>query len=590
MSERKKDFAEVSDPVTVSVVFHRLLTINKEMGIAMTRTSRSPIFAEVHDFSCAICDSIPRIVAQIDGVPSHTASSMIAAKAVKEKFKDDIKSGDIYIINDAYSGGTHLADVTVVKPIFYEGQLLFMAINRAHHADVGGLSPGSYSPLATEIFHEGIRIPPVRIYREGIPLVDVIDLIRINTRMPDLFLSDVKAQIASCNVAEKRLLEVVEKYGPKRIEHVLEEIQKYAELRMRQEIKKLPDGVFEGETFLDGDGFEAKNVRVKVTVKIQGDEMFVDWTGTDPQTKGFINSPFANTCTSVYVAVLTVIGKDVPHNEGAYQPIHITAPEGTLVNPIPPAPVASSTLDTACATLEAMYIALSKVLPDKVPAGWNRWCGPSISGIDPRNGNFYVQYAFCGMGGGGALPYMDGISYIGDGIDLGGLTAPNIESNEMEYPHITDFHEFQIDSGGPGKFRGGLGVRYRIHFLGDVPPTFVMFGDGKENPPYSLFGGKPGTLNRPLLNEGLPNERDLPAKGVVELKSGDFYTIYSSGGGGWGDPLDRDPQLVLDDVENGFVSIKKAREDYGVVISEDLKLDLESTQKLRSELKKGERE
>ncbi|MCR4429219.1 MAG: hydantoinase B/oxoprolinase family protein [Caldiserica bacterium] len=587
MSDKKKEFSEVSDPITVSVVFHRLLAINKEMGITMTRTSRSPIFAEVHDFSCAICDGKPRIVAQIDGVPSHTASSMIAAKAIKERFNDEIKPGDIYIINDAYSGGTHLADVTIIKPIFSNGKLLFMAINRAHHADVGGLSPGSYSPLATEIFHEGIRIPPLRIYREGRPLNDVLDMIRINTRMPDLFLSDIKAQIASCNVAEKRLMELVSKYGPERIDQILDEIQRYAELRMRQEIAKLPDGVYEGESILDGDGFEARNVKIKVTVKVSGDEMFVDFTGTDPQTKGFINSPFANSCTSVYVAVLTTIGKDVPHNEGAYQPIKISAPEGSIVNPVPPAPVASSTLDTACAILEAMWIALSKAVPDKAPAGWNRWCGPSISGVDPRNGNFYVQYAFCGMGGAGALPYMDGISYMGDGIDLGGLTAPNIESNEMEYPHITDFHEFHIDSGGAGKFRGGLGVHYQIRFLGDTPPVFVMFGDGKENPPYGLFGGKPGSLNRPLVNEGLETEIELPAKGVVELRPGDFYSIYSSGGGGWGDPLERDPEKVKEDVQNEFVSLEAAKEIYGVVLDQNLNLDLEATKKLRESLKKG---
>jgi len=266
--------------------------------------------------------------------------------------------------------------------------------------------------------------------------------------------------------------------------------------------------------------------------------------------------------------VLTCVSQHVPHNEGAYQPIHITAPEGTIVNPLPPAPVASCTLDTACAVLEAMYMALSKALPGRAPAAWNRWCGPAISGMDPRKNEFYVGYAFCGMGGGGAMPYQDGPGYIGDGIDLGGLTAPNIETNEIDTPHITLCHELLTDSGGAGQFRGGLGVRYSIRFY-DEAPFLAIFGDGMENPPFGLYGGRPGTTNRLLVNEGTPEQIILPAKGTRQLKKGDTYTVYSSGGGGWGDPLQRDPAAVLDDVKNGYVTLKAARTLYGVVIGDD---------------------
>ena len=434
------------DPITLSVVFHRLGTINKEMGITMMRTSRSPIFAEVHDFSCAICDWVPRIVAQVDGVPSHTASSMMAARAIARRFRQEMKPGDVYLINDPYEGGTHLADVTVVKPIYHRGELLFMAINRAHHLDVGGMVAGSYSPEAKEIFHEGLRIPPIRIYEGDRPIQYILDLLKINTRMPDLFESDIRAQVASCRVAERRLLEMADELGAARLKEILEAIQVYAEQMMRAEIVRIPDGVYTGEAVLDGDGFDRLDVKVKVTVQVAGDEMWVDFAGSDLQTTGFINSPLANSCTSVYVAVLTCVSQEVPHNEGAYQPIHITAPQGTVVNPLPPAPVASCTLDTACAVLEAMYMALAKALPDRTPAAWNRWCGPAISGTDPRKGEFYVGYAFCGMGGGGAMPYQDGPSYVGDGIDLGGLTAPNIETNELDMPHLTEHHEFHPDT------------------------------------------------------------------------------------------------------------------------------------------------
>ncbi|MFN2244659.1 MAG: hydantoinase B/oxoprolinase family protein [Anaerolineae bacterium] len=578
-SEERKNSRNAVDPITMSVVFHRLGAINEEMGITMMRTSRSPIFAEVHDFSCAICDWVPRIVAQVDGVPSHTASSMMAARAIVEKFRDQMKPGDVYMINDPYEGGTHLADATVVKPVYYDGELLFMAINRAHHLDVGGMVAGSYSPEAQEIYHEGIRIPAIRIYEHDEPIQYVLDLLKINTRMPDLFESDVRAQVASCNVAEKRLLEMAEDFGVEPLKEILDAIQDYASEMMRAEIAKIPDGVYEGEAILDDDGFDRRDIKVKCTMEVKGEEVWVDFDGTDPQTTGFINSPFANSCTSVYVALLLCVSPEVPHNEGAYQPIHISAPEGSLVNPLPPAPVASCTLDTACAVLEAMYDALAKALPDRAPAAWNRWCGPAISGIDPRSSEFYVNYAFCGMGGGGAMPYQDGPGYVGDGIDLGGLTAPNIETNELDSPHITEYHELLTDSGGAGKWRGGLGVRYAIRFY-DEEPFLAIFGDGVRNPPFGLYGGLPGSTNYLVVNEGTDKEDVLPAKGMRQLKNGDLYSIRSSGGGGWGNPHERDAERVLDDVRNGYVSQEAAEQVYGVVIR-DGEIDREATAKLR---------
>jgi N-methylhydantoinase B len=359
----------------------------------------------------------------------------------------------------------------------------------------------------------------------------------------------------------------------------LDAIQDYAGEMMRAEIARIPEGVYEGEAVLDDDGFDRRDIRVKCTVKVEGQEVWVDFQGTDPQTTGFINSPFANSCTSVYVALLLCVSPEVPHNEGAYGPIHIRAPEGTVVNPLPPAPVASCTLDTACAVLEAMYDALAKALPNRAPAAWNRWCGPAISGIDPRSGEFYVNYAFCGMGGGGAMPFQDGPSYVGDGIDLGGLTAPNIETNELDSPHITEYHELLTDSGGAGKWRGGLGVRYSIKFY-DEEPFLAIFGDGVRNPPFGLYGGQPGSTNYLVINEGTDEEDVLPAKGMRQLKQGDVYSIRSSGGGGWGNPYERDPGQVLDDMRNGYVSLEAAKRVYGVVIREG-RVDEQATAELR---------
>jgi len=580
--QRKKEFEGAGDPITLSVIYNRLLTINQEMGITMINTSISPIFAEVHDFSCAICDWANRIVAQIDGVPSHTASVMESVKAVSREFGEDIHPGDVFVLNDPYLGGTHLPDITIMKPIFFEGALQFIAINRAHHGDVGGIEPGSYVPSARELFHEGIRIPPLRIYKEEKPITDVVNMIRINTRMPDALWVDMKAQVASCRVAEKRIIELLLKYGVEKTRATIEDIHGYAERRMRREIERLTDGVYEGETYLDSDGFSDKRIRIKVSIRIAGDEAWVDFAGTDPQVTGFVNSPIANTATCVYVAFLTTVTTpDIPHNEGVYRPVHITAPVGSVVNAQFPAPVGSCTLDTACAILEACWMALSKVLPDRVPAGWNRWNGPTITGVDPRSNNFYVMFGFNGFGGAGGMPGLDGRHYIGDGIDLGGLIAPNIETNETDYPHITAFNEFTTDSCGAGKWRGGCGAKYRIS-LYDENPTLVMFGDGKVTPPFGLFGGQPGSCNLAYINEGTTGQRELKAKETVRLVKGDTYTTYPSGGGGWGNPKERDLEAVREDARNQIISREAAQSQYGVVLEgEEFIINTEKTRALR---------
>jgi len=395
MSENKVD------PITMSVIQHRLEYINKEMGLAMLRTSKSPIFAEVHDFSCAICDWSPRLLAQVDGVPTHTASTMIAAQAVVDKFGDDIHDGDVFIVNDPYTGGTHLADVTIIKPVFYEGELMFFAINRAHHLDIGGASAGTYNPHATEIFSEGIRIPPLRLFKNNKPIPDVMDFLTLNTRFPDLIKSDLMSQFGSCVVGERRLKEMLKKYSKETVKSVVEAILSYSEKRIRSDIEKFKKGTYYGESRVDDDGFGVSpEIKVKITID---KDIIVDFTGSSPQVQGGINSPLANTAQSVYLTILTVVDPTIPHNSGAYRPIKIIAPEGSIVNSKPPAPVASCTLDTTCAIIDAMWKALSKAVPDKAPAGWSRWHGPAVAGIDPETKEPYVYYAFNGLGGGGAM-------------------------------------------------------------------------------------------------------------------------------------------------------------------------------------------
>lgn len=583
--KRKVEFEGSRDPITFAVVYNRLLTINREMGITMVNTSISPIFAETHDFSCAICDWASRIVSQVDGVPSHTASAMESVKEIVAYFGEDIHPGDVFLLNDPYRGGTHLQDLTIMKPIFFNGRLQFIAINRAHHGDVGGMEAGSYCPNATELFHEGIRIPPLRLYKDNKPIQDVADLVRYNTRMPDALWTDIRAQVASCNVCERRILELLEKYGEEKTRETIEEIHLYAETRMRSEIERLPDGEYFGHAVLDGDGFTDDPIDIKVKITIDGDEAVVDFEGTSDQVTGPSNSPIANTETCVYVAFLTTVTTpDIPHNEGVYRPIKVVAPERSVVNPEFPAPVAYSTLDTACAILEACWMALSGILPDRVPAAWNRWNGPAITGVDPRNGEFYVMFAFNGFGGAGGAKNADGRPYIGDGIDLGGLIAPNIETNEIDYPHLTEYNEFTTDSCGHGEFRGGSGAKYRIHFYDGAETTIVMFGDGRDNPPFGLYGGKSGSPNLAYIREeGSDEEVLLPTKGVSVLSSGGTYTSFPSGGGGWGDPKKRPVETVRMDVVNGYISKEAAEKVYGVALLDDLTVDAEKTKALRKE-------
>ena len=581
--EKKVEFEGAKDPITFAVIYNRLLTINREMGITMVNTSISPIFAETHDFSCAICDWDCRIVSQVDGVPSHTASAMESVKAIVDYFGDDINDGDIFVLNDPYMGGTHLQDVTIMKPVFYNGRIQFISINRAHHGDVGGMEPGSYCPNATELYHEGVRIPPLRIYKNNEPIMDVINMIRHNTRMVDDIWVDMKAQVASCNVGEKRIIEMMEKYGEEKTRETIEDIHLYAESRMRAEIEKLPDGDYFGEAHLDGDGFSDEPIDIKVKITIKGDTAYVDFDGSSPQVTGPSNSPKANTDTCVYVAFLTTVTTpDIPHNEGVYRPIVITAPEGSVVNSNFPAPVAYCTLDTACAILEACWMALSDILPDRVPAGWNRWNGPTITGIDSRSGDFYVMFGFNGFGGAGGAKGMDGRHYIGDGIDLGGLIAPNIETTEVDYPILTTFNEFTTDSCGDGEYRGGCGAGYQIRFYEDAETDIVMFGDGRKFPPYGLFGGGEGTVNMAYLNEGEEGEQLLDSKGVSHVSGPQTFTSYPSGGGGWGDPKKRDAKVVAMDARNEIISVKAAREIYGVALNDDFTVNEEETKKLRA--------
>ena len=548
-----------------AVIANRLDSIAGEMGLVLERSARSPIFAEACDFACGICNARGELVSQLSGIPILATAGSFSVKAVLERYGDTIADGDAFIVNDPYYGGNHLPDIGIITPVFAGGELLFFCVSRAHHGDIGGSAAGSYNPKATEIFQEGLRIPPLRLVNRGVMVEEVLDLITYNTRNPGMLKSDLLAQTGANRIGRLRLLEMIEQYSAGVVCRTVEEILDQAEILARERIAALPEGIFTGVELVDDDGFQEEPIRIEARVIKKGDSLTVDFSGTDPQVRGFVNTSIVTATTAACIAVLWVLGPDVPRNGGAFRAITVNAPKGSLVNPLAPAPVTLCTLTPAGEVIAAIFKALAAAAPERIPAGFGRYCGPSFYGVDPRTERFYVGFAFCALGSGGAMDGLDGSPYMAPISNYGGVRTPNIESNEVQYPHITLCHEMDPDTAGPGRYRGGPGIRYAIRFY-DPKPGIAMFGDGMKIPPYGLKGGKPGSLNRASLctrGEEIPlQSKESPR----QLQPGDSVMLVSSGGGGWGSPLERDPELVLQDVQDGIVSVEAARRIYGVVI------------------------
>ena len=561
--------AKMDEVIEHAVIANRLDTITKEMGYALERSSRSPIFAEACDFACGICNGEGDLVSQINGIPILAAAGTFSVKEVIKKYEEQIEEGDVFIINDPYQGGNHLPDIGIITPLICEGEVLFYCVSRAHHGDIGGSVAGSYNAKATEIFQEGLRIPPIKLMSKGKVINEVMDLITRNVRNPQMLQNDLWAQMGANNIGVVRLRELLHNYSPDRIKGTMVYLLDHAEKLTRLAIKGLPDGDYVAEEWVDDDGFQANPIKIKVTVKIRAEEMTLDFEGTDPQVKGFVNTALVTSTTAAWIGALWALGPDIPRNSGAFRAIKVNMPKGSLVNPYDPAPVTLSTLTPASEIISAIFQAMDTVAGDRLPAGFGRYCGPSFYGIDPRNQEFYVGFAFCALGSGGGVSGRDGYPYMAPLSNYGGVRAPNIETNEIQYPHLTLCHEMEIDSAGAGMWRGGPGIRYSLKFYGE-PTNIVMFGDGMKIPPFGSASGKPGSLNRAELiledGEKLTMESKESAR---SLPKGTVLTVISSGGGGWGDPWQRDPERVWQDVLNGVISRTKARKDYGVALLEE---------------------
>ena len=570
------------DPITLALVQNRLDQIAKQMGWVMIRTSRSPIFNQSHDFSCFITDAEGVLVSQADGIPIHTGGGGFAVRALLKAFAGRISEDDVFLLNDPYvAGGNHLPDWVVARPVFADGRLVAFACNRAHQSDIGGGAAGTYNPQATEIFHEGIRLPPLKLVEQGATRDDLWQLLMINTRCPELLDGDLRAMLGATRVGVDELRKVVDDFGLAATVALFGEILDYADRRLRAAILELPDGVYRAEERYDNDCFSAVRVDLRLTLTKSADRITVDFTGTAPQIRGFKNSSLANTYSAVYAGIASFFDSDLPRNEGTFRSVSIVAPRGSVVNAVAPAPLTMCTVFPAHEIMHMVWWALGQADPKRSIAGWGKNVFPVTSGRDAENVT-WVMYNWGGNSGAGAVAGRDGFNQMGPMITLGGLVIPNMETYEQLYPITVRRHELRPDGGGPGRHRGGTGVEFEVDI--EAVAEYSFRGEGTTRPTgLGVELGRAGAIGDvrvagPDCASYSPDPYCLKELGPVRL------TIRSPGGGGFGSPFERPVELVVRDVQDGLVSREAAESDYGVVLErDDYGVDGAATERLRRE-------
>ncbi|MBV9551247.1 MAG: hydantoinase B/oxoprolinase family protein, partial [Alphaproteobacteria bacterium] len=542
------------DPIVVSVIQHRLLAIVAEMGEAMLRTAYSQILNSSRDFSTAICDLDGRLIAQAEHVPIHVGALPFAARAVTEFFGDDIHPGDVFLLNDPYHGGNHLPDLTAFVPIFAGDRPRFWSINRAHQSDIGGATHGAYNASATDIWQEGIRITPLKLYDRGAVRRDVLEMIATNVRHPRDFRGDLAAMIGSAHVGERRMLALADEFGWETTDAAIEAVLDGAERQTRAVIAEWRDGVYCGEALLDDDGRGNKDIHVRATVTKQGSELTIDLSDSHGQVASFINSSYPNMYSAVVVALSYLIDPDTPKNDGTFRPINVIAKPGTVVWANPGAPVTLATNHCAQEILEAVIKALAPSCPQRVMAGWGRRFRIAIQGHDPRNGKPFIWHFFQARPGGGASVAGDGWPGAGEWQAAGGIKFGSIEVTEVRFPLFFKRHEFRPDSGGDGQYRGGPGGIVEMTVETAEPALANTAGDGVVHGACGILGGKDGAPHRYMLHSGNEAQAIRTKQTGLTIRPGDRLILESGGGGGWGDPANRTNADLSDDTRSGFFS------------------------------------
>jgi N-methylhydantoinase B len=504
------------DPVTLSVLASALAGVAEEMGAVLIRGAYSSNIKERRDCSTAIFDERGRMVAQAEHIPVHLGAMPEAVAAVIHR---DPRPGDVFAINDPYSGGTHLPDITLVSPISYEDDILGFAVTRAHHSDVGGMRPGSMPSDSREVYQEGIIIPPVRLVQGGEYVQDVLDLLLANVRTPAIRRGDLRAQIAANNIAEERIGELIERRGKETVLAAFDEVISYAEKRTREAVRELPDGEYSAEDVMEGDGIVDEDIPIKATVTVENDSMTIDFAGTADAVRGNVNCPLPVTRSACYFALRVLLPKDILANAGTYAPLEIKAPEGSLVNAKSPSAVVAGNVETSNRIADAVLAAFASFATEEVPAQGQGTMNNTIIG-----GPGWTYYETIG-GGQGASSKGPGPSGVHVGMS-NTLNTP-IEAFELEYPMRVECYELLYESGGAGENRGGDGIVRSVKVL--EPASLSLLTDRRRYPPQGVEGGEPGAVGENLLNE-----EELPPKVSRELDEGDVVTVKTPGGGGYG--------------------------------------------------------
>lgn len=552
------DKTQTVDAITRAVIEHRLNTIVVEMGEAMLRTSYSQILNASRDFSIAIIDPATRLIAQADHIPIHIGALPWAVRAVEDRFGDDVAEGDVILLNDPYHGGSHLPDLTAFVPVFEGETRLYWAVVRAHMGDIGGATHGAYNPSATEIWQEGLRLPPVKICEAGKMREDLLDMIALNVRFPRDFRGDLAAMIGAARFGAGRVRAMLDEYGAAVVLSAADDILDAAEKRSRAIVAEWADGTYEGVAYLDDDGSGRQDLAVRAKVTVAGDSLEVDLSGTDPQSERFVNSSNANTRAAVAMAFAYLIDADISKNDGAFRPLSVVLKPGTLVCPDPTRPVTLSTSHPSNEVVEAIIRALAPVCPERAMAGWGRRFRISLTGDNPRNGRKFVWHLFHARPGGGASVAGDGWSSGGEWHAVGGIKFGSMEVTEARFPLQFERHEFRPDSGGDGQYRGGLGALLDLKI--EVPVVAHTAGDGARHPSVGINQGQDGLPHHYEIDEA-GSRRVLPTKSFGNrFGIGSVLRLQSSGGGGWGDPAKRSAEARARDLMQGVVTAKFNKE------------------------------
>ncbi len=554
----------IVDPILVSVYARTFKSITDEMSSVVEMTTRSPILCEAKDFVTGLYDAEGNMLEQTENLPILAFSLAPVCKYIIDYYEGDFHPGDVIFHNDVFSLGNQNNDVAVYRPIFHDQTLIGFSAVKGHQADIGGNVRGGYNPNAKEVWQEALRIPPVKVYEKGKLKKDVWDLIFANIRL-DIVQHDLRAQMGACKVGERRLMAVIEKYGMESFAAHKVALFEASRKMVQAEIAQIPNGVYKGEGMVYFDGHnDGTKFTIRVSITVEDDTITFDYSDTDAQTDGFVNGTYTSSASATILTFLQMINPDIPHNEGMIKPIKMIIPEGTILNA--KYPKATTFGNHLCPpNADAIIRALAPVIPDRVTAGWNNLLCSLTTGEDPESGDDYVDIGFMGLkGGSGAMKGCDGYDHIGMIDASGGILDQDYEMFEQTTPHVLAKHEYVIDSGGAGQWRGGLGVETE-YTIGSEDTQLVTFGDGDFEPAFGLFGGADSILNiidltYPDGTRVVPKNKDL----ITGVPKGTHYHQIAGGGGGYGDPKKRDRETLRREIRNGVISAQAAKDAYGL--------------------------